>query len=129
MSVKRGLVALVLVVSVILTACGEDDQGAPIKLEKLSYEGKCSSYDLRVKFSGKSDHTHTVRQLEPGTDTVVSSAQWGPGGIFMWNDLACDADQPTWVEDENLCRYEIMIVSNNDPTLTSKRQSIEVKCQ
>lgn len=129
MSAKHLLLVLILIVSLLLAACGSDDKGAPIKLEKLSYEGSCSSYDLRVKFAGKDDHTHTVQQLEPGTDTIIDSAQWGPGGIFMWNDLKCNAEQPSWVETKNLCRYEIMIVSNNDPALTSKRQSIEVKCQ
>ncbi len=130
MSSKRWVlvVGLVLIVSSLLVACGGDDDSDPISFKDLSYEGTCAHYDLRIEFSGKDGHQHTIQQLVPGTDEVIAVNYWGQGGIMFWRDLTCDADQTSWVEAENLCRYEVRIDSENDPDLVSKRKSIDVKC-
>jgi hypothetical protein len=135
MKIRKALV-LILMLSIVLVACGEEGDGITskkvneIKLRSLELAdgGSCEDYSLTIKYSVLEGLDHNFKMIDLYRGMEIDNLRLGTGGTISWDGLTCDSSLPTWVEETNSCRYGVQIVADTEEGQSSYREIVVVGC-
>ncbi len=135
MRIRKALI-LVLMLSIVLVACGEEGDGITskqvneIKLRSVEVAdgGSCEGYSLTVKYSVLEGLDHDFYTIDLFTSIIINELKVGDGGTSSWDGLTGDSNLTTWVEETNSCRYGVQIVADTEDGQSSYREIVEVGC-
>lgn len=129
------ILLLILMLSFVLVACGDDGEGITskkvnelrLRSVEVADDGSCENYSLIIKYNIKEGIDYDAKIIDLYRGTEIGSWDLDDSGTISWPNWTCNPDVVTWDEELQACRYGIVLAAE-DGSETTYRDIAQVGC-